>query len=1110
MFNALYNIDAYNTISPPFEIPSLKFSFSLYQNLIFCIVETPLDDSQDFNFDKIFLPLSFISRKIDNSVIFLFNFDDSLKDNFKQIIICIQKIAALYNTKIFAGSIRMIFEDEYIENIFYHILNSFKLPEASNKIIFSEQLYLLLKRYFSFKKEICNNVNYYFLNMTKVISAEFFGREQELKVLRKNFSLLKSEFSSSNQVTIHIKGEPGIGKTSLVKYFFKSGNSKNTFFLENPVSGNAYGHFVELLQIILKNQNNPARYLKEFASCIKDGKLRNNLTSSIPDLVGILGKAKPDRNSTEKNQNQILALRNFICAYAYYCSQLKSPLIIAFDDIQWADSSTAKAINFILEDFQNDYERNYQIQFIFIYRSGYKIEIKDQLGDPVEIQLDSLEEEAASKYLISLLKQYSINLSVRKQEVLLKKSGRNPLFIQEIVEYVKNNNWNIPESVKEIIKFRLNALPEKSAAFLKVASVIDREINLALVNAVLKGFDSEEVNFSDIESLVENNFITQNPDSIQFKHDLIKESIYESINITEKKTIHNLAALETENLCKDRIENYYYQLAEHFTKAENKEKMIVYLEKAGDKAKILDDNKLAEKYYEKLFCLINYCENLQSLSNYCETLIVLGDLEKVYDILDYSIRQIKVKNQFFCKLLICKARLNYQRSNFNVSKNLFCKLYKNQLHLLDTTLKVETLKGVFDSYIQLNTYNKIFPLINEIQKSLDNKNYLIQNLINEYKGRIYFKSGQYIEALDSYKKVLDIASALGQKRVIGNIQIKLGGIYFVLGNFIEANNYFQNAIKVNKQIGNYRNLSICFGNLANLYINAGNVSSAYNHLKIQQKIIIRLDDKFSLAINYNAFGNFYLRNENYLEAEKYFVKTLLIVKEANLKQLFSPVFSNLGLISMILGDFEKSIYYFFKQEKVDKAFANIEARIKWNYNLSYIYRRIKKINLSIKYDSQAIDLARKINNNLLIVSGTLNMALNFFLKNNFLEATRYAIMVVDTYNSKKMEKDDPYYESTFYIQLFDILLKENHFSKEEVYDKIKVMKKTINKITDFETKCELNFHILKIYKSKKICSVERINSLASSLLKIYSKNYDKTKKYNYKFKIYQIKNYLLN
>ncbi|MBX7044191.1 MAG: AAA family ATPase [Ignavibacteria bacterium] len=1108
MFNSIQNISAYARIIPSPEVIPLKFQTSLHQNLFILIILLESKEKIRFNFNtNPFLHLLY--KKINNKVIIIISLD-AIKNNLNLFLNFSHELSLISGIKIWGDYKREIYDKENPDALFYKISQQ-NLPLSNSSIFFSKSLYNCLKRLCLFEKFI-HEENEYFIPLFKEKKKNkyFFGRESELKILNKNYNRIKYEYSGESHNIITVKGEPGIGKTSLVKAFLTEGESKNYFFITYPSTIQPYEYFLQFMNSLLDQKRDFKSAIKNFASSVRDSKLRKNLIDSIPHFPQYFSKENYSNYNEERSQNTILAFRNLVLAYADICASQRKPLILAFDDIQWADVSSMKTINFILEDFKNNFERCLPIQFIFIYRAGYTIGVKPDSANSTELELNTLDSAASHNYLQELLRINDLNLSKKNQASLLAKSGGNPLFLEEIVEHIKYNNNEIPASVKEIIKQRFFSLPEKFANFLKACSVIGKEIDLRMANHVLHRFNSEEISENYLEYLVQNKFLNKTHSLIEFKHDLIKESIYDSLDESEKKTLHDFAGITIEKIYSEKIENYYYQLAEHFTQADNREKMIEYLEKAGDRARRVDDYRLAEKYYEKVFYFVRYFDNPASLSEYCEILIILGNLDKLKNILTFSLRKLKSETVFYFKLLVCEARLHYLKSNYSVSKNLFRKLYKKKLNYPDNLLKIEILKGLLDSYIQLNMLNKILPLISEFEKFSENKNYYAQNFINEYRGRIYFKKGHYHKALESYNKVFEVVSTLNLKRTMGNILIKIGGIHFGLCNFIEAKNCFQKAIKINEQVGNYRNLAICHGNLANLFIVSGLIQKAHTHLMIQQKIITVLNDKFSLAVNYNSLGNCYLNKENYTEAEKSFSKMFEIVKESNLKNLFNPVFSNLGVVNMLLGNFQKALYYFDVQCKAENGFLNPETKIKWNFNLSYIYRRKKKFYKAIEYDLEALSLAEKTGNKSLTVSGLLNMSLNFFYQKNFLNAQNYVVKLIEFYDSEKLKKIDQYYEAIFYNEMYSIILNEKLSAREEILKKINAMKKIIASIDDVEIKYELSYYLLKICRDYNICSTTQINIKASNLMKIYLNKYEMTKKYNCKVKIEEIKKYLLN
>jgi tetratricopeptide (TPR) repeat protein len=69
-----------------------------------------------------------------------------------------------------------------------------------------------------------------------------------------------------------------------------------------------------------------------------------------------------------------------------------------------------------------------------------------------------------------------------------------------------------------------------------------------------------------------------------FKHALVQDVVYETLLLSQRKSLHERVGAAIEALYADRIEEHYEALAGHYSKSDNSEKAVEYLEKAGDKA----------------------------------------------------------------------------------------------------------------------------------------------------------------------------------------------------------------------------------------------------------------------------------------------------------------------------------------------------------------------------------------------------------------------------------------------------------------------------------------------------------------------------------------------
>lgn len=936
MFNALQHIVACDKFPHGTNDAYLSINSSLCKNLIFCIAEAAQN-----NFAKTFngksLPLNFLHKRIDDKVIFIFNYDDKLNGNFRLAAEAIRSLNTIYFPKIFAHCDKIIFQSEFPENTFYYIYYNYEMPDFKKGILFSHSLQARLKTHFNFSLNISSPGNFYFLqNGFKKKVTDFFGREKEIKILQRNYNRLKSELSGINQNSILINGEPGIGKTSLVNHYFNSRYCKNCFYAENDGTRNSYGHFVSLMKKIL-NDNTTVSSFRALSVKIKDIKVKKNFISSIPDLIELMQKAPVKNSGGEKNENYVLAIRNFVCAYSSICSLESSPFVIALDDVQWADSQTIKTINFILEDFHKDFERNYSLQFIFIHRTGYKIGIKQDIDEKEEICLDSLEREAAKKYIASLLAANHLKVSERKKNELLQKSGGNPLFIQEMIDFIKENKNNIPDSVKEIIKMRLELLPEKLSMFLKIASASGKEIDIKVVEGVLNKLNFNSISEEELSILIQNNFIVVSDKEIFFNHDLISEGIYESISSEEKKIIHSYTGFEIEKIYSEKIERYYYALAYHFTKAGNKEKIVEYIEKSGDRAKEEWDLEKARGYYERYLnesCKSNSPKKSEIQLKLAEILRINGEYDYSERILTKQIKnfkEIRDEENLFEAYLI-KSDILYYRAKYKKALKV---LFKINLNSANNNLVIKTYSSICKSLLKIAEYDRVlryaekllrYSKINKSEKGIE-RAYNFQAMVYRYRG-------DFAKARDYFEKNLDMLLILKNKIDAANTLSKIGSTYFYEKDLNKAMQYFKSGYEMCKQVSNYSGALSCLSNMGIINMEYGRYA---NSLTIFTKLYAQYqkqNNKLGVSQVLGSMGILNLKLKKFTDALNYFDKKMVIDKKINNTIGLSCSYTNLGALYLKQKKFQLALKFFKKQLLIDKKLGNLEGIKRGVHNIS--------------------------------------------------------------------------------------------------------------------------------------------------------------------------------
>src|SRR5713101_4291462 len=117
-------------------------------------------------------------------------------------------------------------------------------------------------------------------------------------------------------------------------------------------------------------------------------------------------------------------------------------------------------------------------------------------------------------------------------------------------------------------------------------AVIGKEFPLSLLRQVVnQPEDSLQQLLSHLQAA---EFIYEQPAfpevEYTFKHALTQEVAYNSLLIERRKVLHERTAQAIESLFHSRLEDYYSELAHHYSRSGNTQKAVEYLQRAGQQA----------------------------------------------------------------------------------------------------------------------------------------------------------------------------------------------------------------------------------------------------------------------------------------------------------------------------------------------------------------------------------------------------------------------------------------------------------------------------------------------------------------------------------------------
>jgi len=145
---------------------------------------------------------------------------------------------------------------------------------------------------------------------------------------------------------------------------------------------------------------------------------------------------------------------------------------------------------------------------------------------------------------------------------------------------------HIPPTIQGILASRIDRLPSAEKELLQTLAVIGKEFAWSLLQQVVHKPENElQALLSHLQTA---EFIYEQPAfpevEYTFKHALTQEVAYNSVLIERRKLLHEQTGQAMEALFHSRLEDYYGDLAHHYSRSRNTEKAIEYLQLAGQQA----------------------------------------------------------------------------------------------------------------------------------------------------------------------------------------------------------------------------------------------------------------------------------------------------------------------------------------------------------------------------------------------------------------------------------------------------------------------------------------------------------------------------------------------
>jgi tetratricopeptide (TPR) repeat protein len=421
-------------------------------------------------------------------------------------------------------------------------------------------------------------------------TAPFVGRNNEHGLL---IGLI-TRLTAGTGYTILIEGEPGIGKSRLMREVARYARAQNMptlatncYEIERAIP---YQPVINLVTQALERISDAALHTLAPVSLAELAALVPEVSERFPDLPQLSNDFPEARQARlSRAVDQLLE-----------AARGSRPAVLMVDDIQWADDASAQVLHYLAR-----HASQRPVLVIYAYRDE-AVDSDERLAQLIE----SLRREANARRVPLARLGYADTESIVAAladatpgapglvERLHRETEGNPFFLMSILQSLSEGETQLeprasgvpgllPDALRAAVRVRLAHVPKAIRPILDTAAVLGRRFDFDTLLDVTR--EPEAPLLDSVEALVKRRLLREESEGgvYDFSHDKLREVVYRDIGGARRRLLHQSVAESLERRGEDATHERDAQLAEHYERAHVWSKALHYLVLAGEHSQTL-------------------------------------------------------------------------------------------------------------------------------------------------------------------------------------------------------------------------------------------------------------------------------------------------------------------------------------------------------------------------------------------------------------------------------------------------------------------------------------------------------------------------------------------
>jgi class 3 adenylate cyclase/tetratricopeptide (TPR) repeat protein len=796
--------------------------------------------------------------------------------------------------------------------------------------------------------------------------AQIYGARSQVAQKIELREVLELMSGPDEAATVFLGGEPGTGKTFFIWRLISRMQGKKIAFLALDEFNKAEQLFVlkQLWEQQTQSDLSDAEATELDAYCSLEG-------FSGEVLLRYFRETKDEvKSDGDRLLMQDAMFNSALLLLSTLCKELD---LLIVDNLHWADHLSVR----LLAEFHNCETHPH-----ILLSSRHNIHA-DEFGLAQKIVLTNLVVAEAR-----LLLAYELsNLAEEAFQHIYRVSGGNPLLMVELCTQVKEHlpDGNrlitladlvalervgfLPHTIENIYINRLNLLPEETQDLLKLAAIIGKAFSLDELKVLSRESIQAEVlkllGSLDDQRVI--NIANITPEIIYiFSNNLMREAIYNTILLSEKRGLHKKIAEHYEQI--ESGQRGVELIANHYILADHADKAFDYSVMAAEKNFAAGSFEESSYYYQQALkhCAEPFKRAPLKLA-LVDSLFFHSEIERAKKLLE-EIAHSALPGSLQNKYIYLQSKARYLVSAWGD----LCEYLESKRGLMqrDEYYRLAML-FLADALRSMNRSAELQKLLTELEMDNQQDIYFMCKL-ESIRGQLAIDTSRYPQAQRHFRKALKLAGMIKDNMSIrialqslGNIARRKGDlqtamnylhkarqltekggdrygymkvimdialIYRQEGDFSKAIEFYNKSLSMARVMGNKSLVQNISYNIGELFFQENKLEEARKHLSLALDLAQEIHDSWGISYAMDAMGDLCMAEGDLDKAEALYLQNISVQEQMGALEGKAHSLGNLGNVANARGQYHLALEFYLKNQQLCKEVGDLDGEGRAWYN----------------------------------------------------------------------------------------------------------------------------------------------------------------------------------